>query len=192
MKRLFFKYLHKLTGVFSRLVGKMHSPWTKKKLTYETVAELEDLLEPGDVLLTRTNGELTTLIVPGFWKHAAVCIGKSKIIDATFAGVKERWLADLVMRTDYLAVMRVKEVTVHDQINITEFAQDQLGKVYDFEMQANDIDALFCSELVLNAVNYAKGDNYLELRERVGVDTFTPNDCYLAKKKFDIIWESVK
>lgn len=192
MKRAFFHLLHEITGIFSKLVGKIHSPWTHKKLTYKHVVHLEEIMEPGDILITRTNGELTTLVVPGFWKHAAIYMGNSKTVDAVFAGVSERWLADLIMSTDYVAVMRVKDIDVHGQVDLIEFAQDQIGKPYDFEMRGTDISALYCSELVLNAVNVAMQDKYLELRERLGVLTFTPNDCYSARKKFDLIWESEK
>ncbi|WP_247627962.1 hypothetical protein, partial [Aeromonas genomosp. paramedia] len=35
-----------------------------------------DLLRPGDVIVTRDRLKLTTMLIPGYWAHAALCIGK--------------------------------------------------------------------------------------------------------------------
>jgi uncharacterized protein YycO len=188
MKALYYKLLHKIIAFIGKTFGSIHAPWIRKNILYQDVMEMKGILEIGDIFLTRTNGELTTALIPGYYKHAAIYVGQDKIIDATGAGVQKRWLADLAMHTDNICILRVNDYTPALGKKIVEYAYLQIGKKYDFEMNINDVSTFYCSELIFDSINGAV-PNYLDLRESLGIDTLTPEDIYLAEKKFKKIYE---
>jgi len=189
MKALYYNLLHKIAGFCARTLGKIHAPWTRKNIHYTDVAKVLEILLPGDYILARTNGEFSTIMIPGFYKHAAIYIGDGKIIDATSVGVTERYLADLMMDTDNVAIMRVPNLTKDQQSLIVSYCKYSIGTPYDFEVYVESRTSLYCSELVYVSINYALQCNYIELRESMGIPTVTPDDLYLMTKKANLIWE---
>lgn len=186
MKKLLFKYVY----LFLHIIGKIHSPYSKKRIDYKDVEKALEVLELGDIIVTRTDGELTSLVIPGFWKHAAIYTGKTEIVDATGEGVKKRRLEDLLMKTDSFAIMRLK---TNDEVvrgKMAMFALSKVGLPYDYTFDINDTTSFYCSELIFSAVNTSLGDDFLDLRDCLGFKTFTPQDCYNATKKFDLILEN--
>lgn len=193
MNKFIFSALYKFTSILSRLIAKIRAPWIKKAIEYADVDLIQKChLEMGDFIVTKTNGELSTLLIPGFYAHLAINVGDGYIIDATPAGVQMRYLADLCMKADNVAIIRPKWDTINADIEINRlvaFCYEQLGKKYDYSFNLQSSEAFFCSELGMKALNYAKRKEFIEARETWGIPTFTPQDCYLATKKFDIIWE---
>jgi uncharacterized protein YycO len=95
------------------------------------------------------------------------------------------------MKADNVAILRPKYDKESQIAVVIKFCYEQLGKSYDFGMDLNDTSTFFCSELVMAALNKAKRSEFIEARETLGVPTFTPQDCYLARKKLDLIWEKL-
>jgi uncharacterized protein YycO len=194
-KQIYFDAISTITCAIADVVGPVHSPWTHKKTSSKDLIDMglsfidnHTVIQLGDVLLTRTNGELTTLAIPGFWKHGAVYIGNSQIVEAVTPKVRISYLPDLIMKTDYFAVLRVKNITPERQLKIVEKAKTYEGRKYDKRVRLKDDSEMFCSEVVYDSVNYAMESQYLELWERLGYPTFTPQDCYNARGKFDFIF----
>ena len=46
--------------------------------------EMEEALEPGDVLLSRKNWYLSNLGLPGFWPHAILYVGSNEVLSSAF------------------------------------------------------------------------------------------------------------
>jgi len=188
LKRVYFKIMSCLCWLVARGTGWIHAPWTHKITSYEDVLRLYGTIKVGDIILTRTRGEMSTLTIPGQWKHSAIYIGDKKILHAISPCVTKAYLADLIMKTDYFAVMRMKDMTEEEGKAIAGYALKYLGRDYDFGLQIWDEDEMYCSEIVFHSVNSVR-ENYIELRYRMGYPTFTPNDNYKARKKFDLITE---
>ncbi len=141
------------------------------------IEEMEELLEPGDILLERRNWYLSNAFLPGFWPHAALYIGREAdlarlgILDesAVRARLSEwrqtdahGWPKTVIeavsegvifnslehsMQADYVAVLRPRL----PQQRIAEAivrAFSHEGKPYDFEFDFFSSDKLVCTEVI--------------------------------------------
>lgn len=190
LKRLYFHTVRHVVGGFAKVIGPIHAPYTHKALCYEDVLGIRRQIQEGDILIDRTNGELTTAVIPGFWKHAMVYIGEDRVIEAVGEGVRSSWLVDAVMKTDNMAVLRKKGgLTPTQKLLLKDWLSQQVGKEYDFEMNTGSNKKFYCSELAVKAIAEALGYEYFQPMSRLGFMTVTPDDIYLAKNKMEIIWE---
>lgn len=190
VRRIYFKVMKKLTSSFARLIGPIHAPFTHKPFTYESVIELENNLEIGDILLTRTHGEMTTLVIPGHWKHAIVYAGSGMVVEAVGNGVRLNHLANVVMKTDNIVALRKKGgITASKKYELTLWLEEQIGIPYDYEMNTEGDDAFYCSELAAKAMDLVAEMQYFKLKSRVGFMTITPDDIYNSQERMEIIWE---
>ena len=192
LKRLYYDFVSKIVFHVAQAIDDIRVPFTKKKVKYKHVLESKSLLKKGDIILTRTMGELTTFLIPGHWKHGMVYGGNGKVIEATRIGVHESYLEDALMKTDQFAILRVKGIT-EDKVDIFySYAELQIGKAYDFGLKVWDEDSQYCTEILYHGLNKSMGKGFVVLRETLGFPTFTPDDCYKASKKFDIIYQRRK
>jgi uncharacterized protein YycO len=130
------------------------------KVTGVETRQILKLIKPGDILLRRYDGYLNTLCTPGFWGHAAICIGDN-VIHAVGEGVIEEDLLDFC-RTDSIAVLRVnKKLLTGLAINN---AIKMLGKPYDYDFSpyggTAKLDAMYCTKLVDYAYGHLFNDEY--------------------------------
>jgi hypothetical protein len=146
-------------------------------ITAEQVEAIESRLEPGDILLERANWYLSNPSLPGFWKHAALYVGRLEDLkrlgiaadpnvtphladylkphedgrDKTvIEAVSEGVLLNSLTRAlhaDYAAVLRPRVSTSHKAKAITR-AFANLGKPYDFNFDFEDTNKLVCTQVV--------------------------------------------
>jgi hypothetical protein len=203
MAKLRITLLHILAPL-TRLVGKIHSPWTRKLIKAKHLHELQRAVLPGHVILTMTRGELTNLIIPGTYKHGALCLSTGSVIEATTRGVVQTDMIDFALSKDAIAVLEpifevpegsISQMNGRLMVDAAAWARDQEGKAYDFELK-DSIKEFYCFELL--------GQSYLNAwqkwfpgkecpwvpRETMGVLTFTGDDFLKAKNKWRVIWTS--
>ncbi|MNS14366.1 hypothetical protein D3C72_459840 [compost metagenome] len=120
-------------------------------------ADLKAQLKPGDVLLRRTEGTSGNLFIPSWWKHAAVYTGDGYVVEATFNGVKKTPIDQFFAEGDHAMVVRAKGVTPEKQAQAAAYAEAQIGKPYDFDVDFDDDSRVTCTELADQAVNAAEG-----------------------------------
>jgi hypothetical protein len=178
-----------------RLVSEIHDPWTPSRITEEVRCSLEELLQPGDVLVTRHDHAFTNLFLPGYWPHAALYIGSEvdrrrmqieldpkrdarwsgdrRVLEALKDGVLFRPL-EQTLDVDAVAVIRPRL----DQTELARAiarAAGHEGKLYDFDFDFFRSDRMVCTEVIYRAFD-GLGSLRLPLTERSGRPTLSAED----------------
>ena len=167
----------------------------RKNVTDEVRATIGDLLQPGDVLITRHAIALTNLFMPGFWPHAAFYVGtptqREKLqvrvpedkmslwgegictLEALKDGVRFRPLAE-TLAVDFFVVLRpqIASASVREAI---ERGSKHEGKMYNFDFDFFSSDRLVCTEVIYRAYDGVDGIEF-PLAERAGRKTLSAED----------------
>lgn len=163
------------------------------------LASLQALLQPGDILLMRTEGRLTTALLPGFWAHAALYLGQLADLEAlglvptpavrsamlsrparfgfALEGVAPRvWINPLeaCLVADHVLVLRPGGSDA-DRAAAIETALAHLGRPYDFEFDFTQAARVVCTAVVYRAW-HGRGCVRFELVRRLGRFTLTGDD----------------
>lgn len=163
-----------------------------KLISYEEANIIMSSLEKGDVILTRTSNSYSNYIIPGYWKHAALYIGNGEIVEAVYPEVHKDSIVNLIMHTHNIVVLRFKDKNITDIIpSIVSEAISYVGKEYDQELNTGNDERLYCSEVIYNSVNKASNFNYIESKYRWGYPTYSPDDIFNDRAKFDVIMSIV-
>ncbi|MEO1996025.1 MAG: YiiX/YebB-like N1pC/P60 family cysteine hydrolase, partial [Planctomycetaceae bacterium] len=164
---------------------------------------LLDMLQPGDVLITRKEHALTNYFLPGFWPHAAFYIGNPSQLAAMQLDeqehVQSRW--QRLLRCDSQQTGRVVEA-MKDGVWIrsvaSPLASDAIallrpqiepddvttaigrglfhdGKPYDFDFDFTRSDRLVCTEVVYRSLDGVGGVEFT-LKQRAGRLTLAAED----------------
>jgi hypothetical protein len=171
-------------------------------MTSEMLADLRRRLQPGDVLLTRSDSRLTAAILPGFWTHAALFLGGrfelevlglhshphvvrhwheipesagplGLVIEAMFPCVQLNPL-EKCLRVDHVVVLR-STLPASDIASAIGEALGHLGKPYDFEFDFNNSSRMVCTELIYRSY-HNRGAMTFSLTKRLGRFTLTGDD----------------
>ena len=180
----------KLSVAISKFSAKIHMPYSRKKITGKHYYSAIQYLEPGIVMATRTDGELSNLGIPGFWSHIAIVTSNGSVIEATTHGVVETDLVSFFMNKDHIIALKPRFATREQRNKAVNLCLQQIGKPYDFEFASSDIKAFYCSELVTWAYNQACPDFPFKTRSVLGRDTVIPSDFPDAKAKWMPVWAS--
>ncbi|MFZ2267440.1 MAG: YiiX/YebB-like N1pC/P60 family cysteine hydrolase [Azonexus sp.] len=163
----------------------------------------------GDVLLEKTPFRLTDAFIPGHWGHVAVWVGSETelrqlgiwehpvvrphqaniragrgVVEALRAGVKMNTLAHF-LNIDDLALLRPKQLTDAERVEVVLQTLRQVGKAYDFNFDVESTDRIVCSELVYHAY----GDVRWPTARHLGRVTISPDNVAIeaiGEGSFDI------
>ena len=155
-------------------------------------------MQPGDILLMRTEKKLTTALLPGFWAHAAVYLGNTPDLEAlglqlapdvraamepvdrcgyVLEGVAPRvWITPLArcLVADHVLVLRPNLGSEDRRLAMQE-ALAHLGQPYDFEFDFTQTSRIVCTGLVYRAW-HGRGPIRFELVKRLGRFTLSGDD----------------
>lgn len=112
--------------------------------------KLYNVLQPGDVILTVDKKKLTTLLIPGEFSHAAMCVsldGSWEVSEMTHSDYTKSCFFDICKESDRVVVMRCKEITDKQLVNAIDKCKSLEHAKYDSEFSLG-VAALYCSELV--------------------------------------------
>ncbi len=187
--------LFHLYEVFGRVIADVGNPFHQNRLTPDIHQQVESMLQPGDVLVTRHDQALSNLFLPGYWPHASLYVGPAdtrhqlaldldqeraarwveplRVLEAKKDGVKLRPLTE-TLAVDALALLR-------PCLSSTEIARAlsqalvHEGKLYNFDFDFFTDDRLVCTEVVYRAYEGFAGFDF-PLKRHVGILTLTAED----------------
>ena len=161
---------------------------------------LLNMLEPGDIILSYSEGYMSNLFLPGIFKHGMVFVGKrhewdqeiwSKIkltdkqktlvkpkhdlIEAIAEGVVSSALADILdSKINRLAVFR-PNLSQKEIVDAMQTVHSYIGNKYDFTFDFNDAESQVCTEVIYRGFN-GRGKINFNLIKRVGALNLSAED----------------
>lgn len=187
--------IFKVAEAFGRIVADISNPWHESRVTSDVRAEVESLLNPGDVIVARHDDALSNLFLPGYWPHAALHIGTEatrrelavdipteqgnrwvdprRVLEARKDGVLFRPLED-TLDVDAFAIIRPQIEPTEISLALTQAVRHE-GKLYNFDFDFFTADRLVCTEVVYRAFEGIGGLSF-ELVRRAGRLTLSAED----------------
>ncbi len=178
-----------------RVIADIGARHRDKRVTHLVHSELEALLKPGDVIVTRHDWVASNLFLPGFWPHCALYIGTEQqrlemgivideprqqrwsgdkcVLEAQKDGVLFRPLSE-TFDVDAVAILRPVLATKIIAERIAVVCEHE-GKGYNFDFDFFSSDKLVCTEVVYRAYDGIEPIHFT-LQERAGRPTLSAED----------------
>jgi len=111
------------------------------------------ILQPGDFILSTDKWKLTSLLIPGEWSHASLCVSKDKefeVAEMTHTNFTKSTFFDICKESTRVAIYRCDDWD-------TDYIQNVIKTCLSFENTEYDVSfeygvkALYCSELVISS-----------------------------------------
>ena len=153
-------------------------------------AKFASELKPGDIVLRMYKHKLTQGIIPGFYSHAGLYIGDNTIIHSIKDGVVKTTVYDF-SKCDGLAIIRPK-ATDENIAEAIRYANEQVGKAYDYFFDFDNEETYSCTELIYWAYKDVISTCPKEHKWFLGLlkrEIIAPDDL-LRDCNCNIIWES--
>jgi len=193
----FWDWLLKKLKPFTVWWGKLHLPFTRKKITGKFYYKVRDLIEPGTVLLTSTHGEFSNLINPVDIKHGAIYIGKAAdgicyVTEALGRGVVKTDLITFLTTKDVVVGVKPTFLLPQEAPLIKMEAEKLIGIPYDYLFQ-KDRKKLYCFENIATVFKAVRPDLNLKCTEIVkGKRIYDSNTFLKDAEKFTLMFDSRK
>ena len=161
---------------------------------------LISILQPGDIILTYSEGYMSNIFLPGIFKHGIVFIGSKNgwedhdwrfidisheqrslikpgddIIEAVAEGVVSGSLKKILeKKINRLAVFR-PDLSKSQVQDVLKTVHSYLGNSYDFSFDFNNAETQVCTELIYRGFNDI-GPIHFELSKRAGAMNMSAED----------------
>ena len=145
--------------------------------------QIQDLIDPGMVVLTRKEHELSNFFIPGYWTHAAMIASDEYIVEATSKGVHRSTIKEFLTIVDDFVLLKPAFCTDQLMVRASKYAINAVGNPYNFSFRHGN-NAFYCSELVYWA--YARTCGLLSSYLEKGI--ISPDSLYKSRD----MWEVVK
>ena len=190
------KTLFELLRASGRVVAELRPRLRPPRVNAPIREQLEALLRPGDVIVTRYDVAASNLFLPGYWPHTALYLGAQdelaalmpsrlsprivgrwteplRVLEAQKDGVLLRPL-ERTLAVDAVAVIRPQ---LDDELVAEGLARAlrHEGKMYNFDFDFFRGDRLVCTEVIYRGFD-GLGDLQIELSERAGRPTLSAED----------------
>lgn len=139
-------------------------------------------LEPGDIILTLDKKKLTTLLIPGDFSHAAMCVSKDKfweVSEMTHDDYTKSTFFDICKESDRVVILRasIDQSLIEKAIEKCKTFQNA---IYDSSFDLG-VKSLYCSELIFQSYENNSLDASLEDFIGLGRPYISPQGLYSAK-----------
>lgn len=181
---------------FVKWWGKMHVPFTHKKVNGKHYYLLRDKIEVGTVLLSTTDGEFSNLINPEKIKHAAIYVGSIHdddiryVVEATGKGVVATDLVTFMTTKDLVIGCKPDYLTEKDKAALPFEAFKLIGTPYDYLFN-KDSENLYCFELIAYCLRMVRPEVLLECKEIINGKFIYSYETFLDdEKRFSKVFDS--
>jgi len=208
VKKKVEKLIHKAGGRFKALkaivfthVGHIKAPGIEPLIFSEDDKnQLLTLLQPGDIILTYSEGFMSNIFLPGIFKHGIVYTGRREnweksdwakiqitdhqksliqlnhnIIEAIAEGVVSGPLEEILdTKINRLAVFR-PSLSNQEIMGVMQTIHSYLGNQYDFSFDFNDAESQVCTEVIYRGYNEI-GNIQFGLSKRAGTLNLSAED----------------
>ena len=180
-----------------------------KRVSTDIFKQLAEILQPGDVIITRHDFVASNLFLPGYWPHAALYIGteaqRRKLGLHVDKSIEKRWsgqISVLEAKSDGVLFRPLSETLAVDECVIIrpQLSQEALvkgldraiqheGKGYNFDFDFFRSDQLVCTEVVFRAYDNLESIQF-KLIERAGRLSLSAEDLLdmaLEGRGFDAV-----
>ena len=175
-------------------IGKVHVPFSRKKITGKHYYLMRDMISPGCIFLTKTYGEMTNLINPGEMKHAAIYSGGEIIkwvTEAVGAGVVSTDLVTFLTSKDEVIILDPLGEIREKRSQVAEFAATNIGLGYDFSFSfANK--SKYCAELIYDCVKAVVPTANQKNVRVYGQEFVRPDDFLNDTANWKVVYDSRK
>ena len=151
------------------------------------------LLRSGDIILTLDRKKLTSLLIPGDFSHAALCVDKGQeweVSEMTHTNYTKSCFFDICKESDRVIILRCDDWDKEYIENVIAACKSLDLATYDTRFTF-DIQTLYCSELIYQSDYEQRLDINLEDIEGLGTLYISPTGLSKAKN-CSWIWDSDK
>ncbi|MCE1246751.1 MAG: hypothetical protein LWY06_08915 [Firmicutes bacterium] len=137
-------------------------PTVTPKFSEKEVEKMLAVMKPGDIITETDNSYpgwqfLEKLVFNSDYTHAAIYEGDGKFLEATSGnadgiGVKRNELREFLTGRQSVEIIRPPYNSEADVKAALDHSRSQLGKPYDGDFNLQDGNAIYCAELVYNAL----------------------------------------
>lgn len=143
---------------------------------------LYENLEVGDIILTIDKKKLTSLLIPGDFSHAAMCVSKDgswEVSEMTHDNYTKSCFFDICKESDRVVILGVKDTSLEEKLEAVEKCKSLDNCKYDIFFELG-VKALYCSELCLVSWGNDKLKANLEDLANLGKPYISPTGLYKA------------
>lgn len=149
-------------------------------------------LRPGHIILTLDRKKLTSMLIPGGFAHAALCLNKSvgsyEIAEMTHTDYTKSYFFDICKEADRVVILKCTAWDAEYTKKVIAKCRTFEGAVYDVQF-AFGVKALYCSELIYQADFERRLQVNLEDLAGLGREYISPTGLFNAKN-VRIVWDS--
>ena len=150
------------------------------QLKGSAMREILNLIQPGDILLRRYSHYVGSLMVPGYFSHAAIYVGNNEIIHMLGEGINKEDIL-VFLRCDDVALLRHRTPELIQRViqNAKMYFEQKIK--YDYNFNTKDSEKFYCTEFV------DKCADSIVLKSLKKRKAAMPDD-FINETLFDIIW----
>ncbi|MCX6234951.1 MAG: YiiX/YebB-like N1pC/P60 family cysteine hydrolase [Bacteroidetes bacterium] len=174
--------------VIDKITWRFGRPYTCAGIDYQWI---RPYLEPGMIILTRKNFNLSNLFIKGYWKHTSIVTDREHIIEATSEGVIKTSVYRLLSKSDDLVILKPLFCDHLSMMRASEKAEKVLGYPYNFLFRKEN-GSFYCSELVCWAYTTVipMGNSWEMMRWYHEGKYIYPHYLYETKSIWEVVYES--
>jgi len=170
----------------TKWIGRTHVPYSVKKMRAKDYREIVEVASPGMILLSKIDGQMTNLFIPGEYKHGAVYRDEFTVVEAISKGVVQTDIIDFLLTKDKVCLLEPMFADRDQMEQVADWCDLQLGFPYDYKF-GGDVKAFYCFELAYAAYKEICPGSPWELRNTLGEPTVTGDDYLNASSKWRIV-----